>query len=71
VTVNEQALLSLVLATWSRTAGLTREEASELLGRLLFQDLPTTVDQAWSQLDQVTMDIRRERYHPETGPVKG
>jgi len=61
--MSERSILCLVLACWARTAGLTRGEASDLASILLTQALPMDVDQAWHQLDQATMEIRRSRHH--------
>lgn len=57
----EGAAVYLALACWARAAGLTREEASQLQYILRNEALPISVDQAWSKLDRVTMEIRRSR----------
>lgn len=62
--MNERSILCLVLACWARTVGLTRGEATDLANLLLTQPLPLDVDRAWTQLDQATMEIRRNRYQP-------
>jgi hypothetical protein len=55
------SILCLTLACWARAAGLSREEASQLYTEVTTRELPHTVDQAWAELDQATMAIRRRR----------
>ena len=54
-------LAYLIMVAYARAVGLNRDEASVLWHSLTTHDLPTSVDQAWQQLDQATQNIRRNR----------
>ena len=51
-----------MLATYAQVAGLSRTEASQLFPILQGKDLPHSVDEAWQQLEEATILIRKRRF---------
>jgi len=58
-------LLFMIIATYAKAAGLSREEASNLWSSLQARDVPESVDQAYEQLDHALQTIRRLRTHED------
>lgn len=56
------AIVSMLFATYAQVAGLTRTEATQLFSLLQGKDLPHTVDAAWQQLEDATIEIRKRRF---------
>ena len=56
------ALVAMMLATYAQVAGLSRTEASQLFPILQGKDLPHSVDEAWQQLEEATILIRKRRF---------
>jgi hypothetical protein len=56
------ALVCMLLATYAQVAGLTRSEASELFPLLQGKAVPHSVEDAWAQLEEVTIEIRKRRF---------
>jgi len=52
----------MLFATYAQVAGLTRTEATQLFSLLQGKDLPHTVDAAWQQLEDATIEIRKRRF---------
>ena len=55
-------LVAMLLATYAQVAGLTRAEASKMFPLIQGKNLPHTVDEAWQQLEEVTIEIRKQRF---------
>lgn len=53
----------MIIATYAKAAGLSRDEASRLWSLLISKEVPNTVDGAWQQLDEATQHIRQGRDH--------
>jgi hypothetical protein len=52
----------MLLATYAQVAGLTRAEASKMFPLIQGKNLPHTVDEAWQQLEDITIEIRKQRF---------
>ena len=55
----------MIIATYAKAAGLSRDEATILWHALQTRGIPMNVDEAYGQLDDATQRVRRLREHED------
>jgi hypothetical protein len=58
-------LTFMIIATYAKAAGLSRDEATIFWHGLQTRKIPTTVDQAYEALDEVLQRVRKHRSDEE------